>query len=124
MTEETTGKKASTVGPVLLIGSDMVGRGENRELGKLLMQRFLHEAGGNSRKPEAVILMNSGVKLAVRESLAWPELLQLEAQGVAILACGTCLDRLHLKDRVAVGRISNMPEISDILLKSDNVISL
>jgi selenium metabolism protein YedF len=121
----TTENRSSTgLNPVLFIGSDMVGRGENHELGRLLMQRFLHEVGGHGRKPDTVVLMNNGVKLVTRESAALPELQQLEAQGVDILACGTCLDRLQLLDRVAVGKVSNMPDITDTLLKSSNVISL
>lgn len=117
-------KPSAGLNPVLFIGSDMVGRGENYELGRLLMQRFLHEVGGHRRKPNTVILMNNGVKLVSRESPALPELRQLEAQGVEILACGTCLDRLQLMDKVAVGKVSNMPDITDTLLKSSNVISL
>jgi len=122
----TTEEKQLSTGldSVLFIGSDIVGRGENYELGSLLMQRFLHEVGERQNRPGTVILMNNGVKLATSDSPALAELKQLEARGVEIFACGTCLSRLQLMDRVAVGQVSNMSDITDILLKSGNVISL
>ena len=73
-------------GQVLFIGSDIVGRGENYELGSLLMQKFLHEVGGHHLKPEAIVMMNNGVKLVTGDSLVVGELKQLEDQGVDILA--------------------------------------
>lgn len=109
---------------VVFIGSDVVGRGENYELGVLLMQKFLHELGGHRVKPETIVLMNSGVKLVTDDSLVIGELKQLGNQGVDILACGTCLSRLELTDKVAVGKVSNMPDITDILLRAGKVISL
>jgi selenium metabolism protein YedF len=108
---------------VLFVGSDIIGRGENHELGGLLMLRFLHEVGGRSLKPKAIIFMNNGVKLVTGDSLVLGEIKQLENQGVQILACGTCLSRLQLSDKVAVGQVSNMSDITDILLKATKVIS-
>jgi len=109
---------------VLFIGSDIIGRGENYQLGSLLMQKFLHTVGGHRFKPKTIILMNNGVKLATQDSLVLGELKQLENQEVDILACGTCLSRLQLTDKVAVGQVSNMNDITDILLKAGKVISL
>ena len=68
--------------------------------------------------------MNDGVKLVTEDSVAVGELKQLEAQGVEILACGTCLSRLQLTDKLAVGQVSNMYDLTDIMLKADKVISL
>ena len=109
---------------VVFIGADIVGRGENHELGSLLMLRFLHELGGRRLKPRTIIFMNSGVKLVVEDSAVLEELKQLESQGVELLACGTCLSRLQLTDRVAVGQVSNMSDITSILLRTHKVISL
>ena len=111
-------------GVVLFIGSDVLGRGEDYQLGSLLMQSFLHTVGGLTFRPETVILMNNGVKLATEDSLVLGELRQLESQGIEILACGTCLSRLQLTDKVAVGLVSNMYTIADTMLKADKLISL
>lgn len=109
---------------VLFIGSDIIGRGENIALGQLLMQNFLHTINGLSDRPQAILLMNNGVKLVTADSPVIGEFKQLENQGVEILACGTCLARLELTDKVAAGKISNMYEITSKMLQADRVISL
>lgn len=111
-------------GSVLFIGSDIIGRDDSYELGAFLMQKFLHVVGGHRFKPETIIFMNSGVKCVTGNSLVIGELKQLENQEVDILACGTCLSRLQLTDKVAVGKVSNMSDITDILLRAGKVISL
>ena len=108
---------------VLFVSSEIMGRGEDHKLGSLLMMRFLHELCGRTVKPGTIIFMNSGVKLVAEGSLSLEEIKQLESQGVAILACGTCLSHLQLTDKIAVGKVSNMSDISDILLKAEKVIS-
>ena len=71
-----------------------------------------------------MVPMRDGVKLATEDSPVLGELRQLESQGIGILACGTCLSRLELTNKVAVGQISNMYTIADALLKASKVISL
>lgn len=115
---------ATQSGIVIFIASNILGRGENTELGNLLMHSFLNTLGGLNTKPESIIFMNNGVKLVVDDSLVVGELKQLESQGIEILACGTCLSRLNLTDKVAVGRVSNMYNLADTLLKAKKVISL
>lgn len=119
-----TEESPSTTGIVLFLGSDIIGRGENYQLGSLLMQGFLHTVRGLSSKPETIILMNNGVKLVTEDSQVLGELRQLEDDGIEIIACGTCLSRLELTDKVAVGQVSNMYTIADTLLKAGRVISL
>jgi selenium metabolism protein YedF len=109
---------------VILIASDVLGRGENVPLGSLLIHSFLNTLGAFNSKPASILFMNDGVRLVTEDSVAVGELNQLEAQGVEILACGTCLSRLELTDKLAVGRVSNMYDLTDIMLKADKVISL
>ena len=111
-------------GIVLFIGADIVGRGEDSQLGALLMEKFLHTVGGLTRKPEKILLMNSGVKLIAEDSLAIGEMQQLEAQGIEILACGTCLQRFQLTDKIKAGKISDMYTIADTMFKAEKVITL
>lgn len=109
---------------VLFLGSDVVGRGDDYQLGSLLMQKFLHTLGGLTSRPETIVLINTGVKLVTEDSLVAGELRQLESQGIEILACGTCLSRFQLTDKVAVGRISDMYTIANTMLKAEKIISL
>ena len=44
--------------------------------------------------------------------------------GVEILACGTCLVHYELKDKIAVGEVSNMYTIAEALLGAGKVINL
>ena len=109
---------------VVFIDSDILGRGENVYLGSLLVQSFLHKVLGFRSKPKAIVLMNNGVKLVIEDSPVFGELCQLEKDGVEILACGTCLSRLQLTNKAAVGQVSNMYTIADLLLRAGKVISL
>ncbi|MEN8614291.1 sulfurtransferase-like selenium metabolism protein YedF [Dehalogenimonas sp. THU2] len=111
-------------GIVVFIGSDIVGRGENIELGKLLMQSFLNTLQSLPNRAESIIFMNNGVKLVVEDSHVLGELKQLAEAGVELLACGTCLSRLGLSDRVGVGQVSNMFTIADTMTRAGKVISL
>jgi selenium metabolism protein YedF len=114
----------SSEGTVLFIASDILGRGEDRSLGILILQSFLNTVNALPTKPETIVLMNNGVKLATEGSAVLGELKTLESQGIDILACGTCLSRFQLTDKVAVGQISNMNTLAGILLRATKVISL
>lgn len=109
---------------IILIGSDTLGRGGNPQLGSLLIHSFLNTLGSFNSRPSSIIFMNDGVKLVTEDSIAVGELKQLEEQGVEILACGTCLSYLKLADRLAVGRVSNMYDLADIMLRAGKVITL
>jgi selenium metabolism protein YedF len=122
--EKNTGSLQSVGGTVLFLGSDIIGRGENTALGNLLMQNFLHTINGLANRPNTILLMNDGVKLVAGDSPVVGEFKQLESKGVEILACGTCLARFELTDKVAAGKISNMYEIAGKMLHANRVISL
>jgi len=114
----------SAGGIVIFIGADIIGRGENLELGKLLIQSFLNTIRSLPNKPETVIFMNNGVKLVAEDSHVLGELKQLADEGIELLACGTCLSRLGLANKIAVGQVSNMFTIADTMLRAAKVISL
>jgi sulfur relay (sulfurtransferase) complex TusBCD TusD component (DsrE family) len=56
-------------------------------------------------------MVNGGVKLAVKDSPVIEELKKLEASGVSILVCGTCLDFFGILDAKAVGQTTNMLDV-------------
>ncbi len=68
--------------------------------------------------------MNSGVKLTVEGSEVIDPLKKIENEGIEILVCGTCLDFFSIKDKIKVGRISNMFEIVNSLINSDKTVTL
>ena len=125
--EETAPQKmaaAPASGPlVLTVPSDIMGRGDE-ELGGILVRAFFHTLGEVEPLPQTIIFFNSGVKLVVEGSPVVEDLQALKAQGIEILACGTCLGHFALKDKVAVGEVSNMYTIAETLLGAGKVVSL
>jgi len=109
---------------VLLVPSEQFGRGDAPELGTLLVRGFFHTLGEVQPLPDKVVFLNSGVKLVVKGSPVLEDLQALAAQGVEILACGTCLGYFGLTDQVAVGQVSNMYTIAETLLQAGKVVSL
>jgi selenium metabolism protein YedF len=108
---------------VVVIPSDQMGRGEE-ELGHILIRSFLHVLTEVSGRPDTMIFFNAGVKLTVKGSEVLEDLQALEKNGVEILICGTCLDYFGLKERIAVGQVSNMYTIAETLLAAGRLISI
>lgn len=108
---------------VLVVPSEYMGRGEAK-LGSILMRAFFHTLGEVEPRPATVIFFNSGVKLVVEGSKVVDDLQALHAQGLEILACGTCLDFYDLKDHVVVGEISNMYTIAETMLNAGKIVNL
>jgi selenium metabolism protein YedF len=118
------GRAEALSGPlVLVVSADGMGRG-NEELGHILIRSFFHTLGEVSPRPERIILFNTGVRLACEGSEVLEDLCTLEASGIDILACGTCLGYFELKDKLAVGRVSNMYDIAETILQAGRVVNL
>ncbi len=119
---QSDGKAIKTEKKLLvLIDGETVGRG-SEELGKILMRSFIITLKELNPTPWRIIFMNSGVKLAVEDSPYLEPLNDLLTIGAEILCCGTCLDYYKLKEKLKVGRISNMFEIASSFLEATNVI--
>lgn len=110
-------------GFVLLISSESLGR-DDAELGEALTVKFLQELAGAAVMPAKMLFVNSGVKLVTYDSPALLHLRKIEAAGVEMLSCGTCLEWFDLGDRVAVGRPTNMAAIVAELAAAKKVLSL
>jgi sulfur relay (sulfurtransferase) complex TusBCD TusD component (DsrE family) len=50
------------------------------------------------------------------------DLKSLEAQGVEILTCGTCLNHYGLTEKLAVGSVTNMYVIAEKMSTADLII--
>ncbi|MEW5785971.1 MAG: sulfurtransferase-like selenium metabolism protein YedF [Bacillota bacterium] len=108
---------------LIMICSDQLGQGSG-ELGRLLMRNFIYTLTKHEDTPEALVFMNAGVKLCTENSPVLDELSLLQDQGVAILACGTCLDYYRLKDKLKAGRVTNMYDVTDLLANAGRIINL
>ena len=118
------GRAEPLAGPlVLVVPADEMGRGDEG-LGHILIRSFFHTLGEVTPRPNRIILFNTGVRLACQGSEVLDDLCALEADGIEILACGTCLGYFELKDKLAVGRVSNMYDIAEAILGAGKVVSL
>jgi len=108
---------------VVFLPSDQVGRG-NDELGGILTKAMLYSLTQVEPKPDTMILMNSGVKLAVEGSEVLDDLGSLVESGMTLLVCGTCLDYFEIKDQQRVGEVSNAYTITETMLEAGKVIRL
>lgn len=95
-----------------MILSEYIGD-ESNGLGEVLMKSFLGTLASGDALPASLALMNSGVKLALAESSCSDVLKDLESSGVKILVCGTCTKHYGITERIVVGQISNMFEITE-----------
>lgn len=107
----------------LLITADAIGRSDV-ELGRILMKNFLYALARSPEKPECVMLANEAVRLACVGSASLGDLILLSEDGVTVRACGTCLDYLGLKDRLAVGEIGTMPDMVAAVVGEGEIITI
>ena len=108
---------------VLSISKNFMGDG-SEELGKILIKGFIYTVSEYENLPKTIIFFNSGVKLTTEGSECIDDLKKLQAKGVEIVSCGTCLDYYGLKENLLVGEVTNMYTIYETLYKSSKVISI
>ena len=113
-----TGHKKRTV---VAITSARMGTG-NDELGTALMKSFIFALSQQDELPSTLLFYNGGATLTTEGSASLEDLKSLEAQGVEILTCGTCLNYYGLTDKLQVGDVSNMYDIVEKLSGADLII--
>ncbi len=106
---------------VVVISSNVMGAG-NDELGAVLIKGFIYAVTQLDTLPKTMIFYNGGAKLTTEGSDSLEDLKSLEAQGVEILTCGTCLDYYGIKDKLMVGDVTNMYSIVETLSKAGKII--
>ena len=120
---QAEGASAPLNGKTLFFSADQIGRGDEA-LGKLLVRGFLYTLSEMESPPKTLVFMNSGVRLAAEREDTIELLQKIEARGVELLVCGTCLDYLHLKETLRAGRVSNLYEIAERFLASADVVTV
>lgn len=106
---------------VVVVSSDRMGSG-NDELGKVLIKGFIFAVTQLDKLPKTMLFYNGGATLTTEGSDSLEDLKSLEAQGVEILTCGTCLDYYGLKDKLAVGSVTNMYSIVETMAGAGKII--
>jgi selenium metabolism protein YedF len=108
---------------VVAIGRNTMGSG-NDDLGAILIKGFIYSLTELDKPPEAMLFFNSGVRLTTEGSTALEDLKKLEEKGTVISSCGTCLDFYKVKDKLAVGSVTNMYAIVQAMGEAGRLINL
>lgn len=121
--EETETAPAAGRGDlVVAVTGRTMGTGSD-ELGEMLLKGFFFALTQLEPLPKVILLYNGGAFMSAEGSPVLDDLKQLEARGVDILTCGTCLEFFALKDKLAVGSVTNMYSIVTTLAEAMTVIS-
>lgn len=108
-------------GMVVVLASEEMGQGD-AVLGRLLMKGFVYAVTQQDKLPETVLLFNGGAKLSCEGSDSLEDLKELEAQGVEILTCGTCLNHYGMAEKLMVGNVTNMYEIVEKMTGAKKIV--
>lgn len=106
---------------IVVIASGTMGGG-NDSLGTVLMKGFFYALSQMDSLPEKILFYNGGVKWTAEDSEVLDDLKSMEAQGVEILSCGTCLDYYRCADKLRVGEVTNMYSIVEAMMEADKII--
>jgi len=94
------------------------------ELQQKLAGIFLSLLGGSDALPGKLLFYTDGVKLVCEGSSVLEQLRVLEAKGVELIVCSTCLNYFGLTDKVQVGIAGGMPDIIEALARAEKVVSI
>ena len=106
---------------VVVISSAAMGQGSD-ELGTALMKGFIFALGQQEELPSTILFYNGGAAITCEGSVSLEDLRSMEAQGVEILTCGTCLNFYGLTEKLAVGQVTNMYTIVEKMTGADRIV--
>ena len=106
---------------VVVISSSYMGTGDD-ELGAALMKGFIYALSQQDELPKTILFYNGGAKLTCEEAPTIEDLMSLEANGVEILTCGTCLNHYGLTEKLKVGGVTNMYVIAEKMMQADLIV--
>ena len=108
---------------VILINREGMGEAP-ANLQKTLITTYLKLLIDNKLKPYAICFYGDGVKLTVEGSPLIESLKTLEASGVSLVVCLTCLKYFNLVDQLRAGIIGGMGDILLAQQRAAKVITL
>jgi sulfur relay (sulfurtransferase) complex TusBCD TusD component (DsrE family) len=109
---------------VIIFKNNGLGLTSEQPLKDKLTKTFLTLTQQNPNLPRAICFYTEGVKLACEGSPVLDELRSLEAKGVRLILCQTCLDYFGLKEKVKVGIVGGMGDIITTMWQADSVVTV
>ena len=108
-------------GMLVVLSGNVMGTGDDK-LGTSLMKAFVFALTKQDQLPDTILCYNTGAYLTCKGADTLEDLKLLESEGVTILTCGTCLDFYGLKEKLAVGSITNMYDIVEWMENAAQII--
>ena len=108
-------------GMLVVLSSNQMGTGDPK-LGTSLMKAFVFALTKQDQLPDTILCYNTGAYLSCEGADTLEDLKLLESEGVTILTCGTCLDFYGLKEKLAVGTVTNMYDIVERMENAAQII--
>jgi hypothetical protein len=108
---------------LIMITTDGMGSAD-KTLQHKLIRTYLTLLEENDMLPGAIAFYTDGVRLAIEGSPVLDLLKKIEAKGVHLVLCKTCLDSFGLMDKVQVGIVGGMTDIIDAQWRAGKVITL
>jgi len=108
---------------VIIFNNEGMGRSD-RALQLTLADKYLRLIDQAGVYPNVICFYTDGVRLVVEGSPLLDILQKMEAKGVRLVVCSTCLDYLGLREQVRAGIVGGMPDIIEAQLNADKVITL
>lgn len=108
---------------VILVSNNGMGKSDEA-LQLTLFGKYIELLMQNGELPAAICFYTDGVKLVCEGSPAIEKLRELEAKGVRLIVCSTCLNYYNLKDKVQAGIVGGMGDILEAQTKAEKVITL
>ena len=105
---------------MLIVGTDSLGKDE--DLGKKLVKGFFETMKVYKQLPHTIFFLNAGVKLTTVSDEIVAILKDIEAMGVEIYSCGTCLKHYDLEAQLKVGHRGTTNHIVEGLQDFDKVV--
>lgn len=108
-------------GMLVVLSANVMGTGDPK-LGTSLMKAFVFALTKQDQLPDTILCYNTGAYLTCEGADTLEDLKLLEGEGVTILTCGTCLDFYGLKEKLAVGGVTNMYDIVERMENAAQII--
>jgi selenium metabolism protein YedF len=108
---------------VILVTNNGMGK-TDLQLGQKLIGKYFELLALHTDLPAAICFYTEGVKLVIDDSPVLGQLKALEAKGVHLIVCSTCLDYFNITDRVKIGIVGGMSDIIEAQMKAEKVITI
>ena len=108
-------------GMLVVLSGNVMGTGDAK-LGTSLMKAFVFALTKQDQLPDTILCYNTGAYLTCEDADTLEDLKLLESEGVTVLTCGTCLDFYGLKEKLAVGGVTNMYDIVERMENAAQII--